>query len=83
MNVALGFQEKGSLQIQCRQLVVLIPIEDMMSEENLILEADGKIHMEEPPPVIHHLVSELVLIPGACVRACVCQHAAHNCNSVR
>ena len=83
VNVALGFQEKGSLQIQCRQLVVLIPIEDMMSEENLILEADGKIHMEEPPPVIHHLVSELVLIPGACVGACVCQHAAHNCNSVR
>ncbi len=43
-----------------------------MSEENRFLEADGDFHMEEPPPVIQHLVSELVLIPGACMRACVC-----------
>ncbi len=63
--------EKGSLQICCHRWVVLIPIDDDMSAENPFLEADGKIHMEEPPPVIHHLVSELVLIPGACVRACV------------
>ena len=41
------------------------PIDDMTYEENLFLEANSSIRMEEPPPVIQHLVLELDLIPGA------------------
>ena len=76
--------ENVYLQTRCHQLMVLIPIDDIMSEDNRLLNADGDIQMKEQPSMIQ-LVLELVLKTQgrACVCVCARQHAAHNCNSVR
>ena len=49
--------------------MVLTPIDDIMSEDNRFLNADGDIQMKEQPSMIQ-LVLELVLNTQG--RACVC-----------